>query len=324
MAITSLALLSWKLIDVALVAFGGIVFAAVLRALAIPLMRYAKVPERWSLFIVLALLLALFGALAWLFGDQLAQQTQELGTQLPQAYEVAEKRISEWSGGKIAVSTLRSAVDGSKVAGVFAKFAGVAAGFVGHAVIMFFVGLYFALDPDVYIRGLTRLFPPRRRDEVKAAFTSSGEALRKWLLGQLVAMTTVGVLTGIGLGFAGVPLALALGVLAGLLDFIPVIGPIVAAIPGLILALSQDFRTAVFAALVYIGMQQIENHIIVPLAQRWSVKLPPALTVLAILSLGLLFGLLGVLFAMPLTVVVFVLVKKLYIEGALEKKDITT
>jgi predicted PurR-regulated permease PerM len=136
-------------------------------------------------------------------------------------------------------------------------------------------------------------------------------------------MMVVGVLTGVGLAFAKVPLALALGVLAGLLDFIPVIGPVVAIVPGLVLALSVDPRTAAWAAVVYVGVQQLENHVIVPLAQRWSVHLPPAIAVLSLVTLGLLFGIMGVLFGMPLTIVVLILVKKLYVEGALEEKRIT-
>ena len=189
---------------------------------------------------------------------------------------------------------------------------------------MFFVGLYLAFDPDVYVRTLVRLFPVHRRDEVRAALFAAGDALRRWLIGQLGSMMVVGVLTGVGLAFAKVPLALALGGLAGLLDFIPVIGPVVAIVPGLILALSVDPRTAAWAAVVYVGVQQLENHVIVPLAQRWSVHLPPAIAVLSLVTLGLLFGIMGVLFGMPLTIVVLILVKKLYVEGALEGRRISS
>lgn len=320
-AIVGLVALGWQIIDVFLLAFGGIVFAAVLRALANILVMYLRTSERWSLVIVVILLLVLFGALTWLFGDQLVQQTEQLQTQLPQAYDAVQGQLQKWSGGKLAISTLQTAIHGSSVAGNFAKFAAVTAGFIGHAVVMLFVGLYLALDPDVYVRGVVRLFPPQRRPQMRDAFERSGEALRKWLVGQLAAMTIVGVLTGVGLGFAGVPLALALGVLAGLLDFIPVVGPIVSIVPGLLLAMSHSPRTAVYALIVYIAVQQLENHVIVPLAQRWSVKLPPAVALLSIVAMGLLFGLLGVLFAMPVTVVAMVLLKKLYIEGALEKKS---
>ncbi|MEO7599145.1 MAG: AI-2E family transporter [Opitutus sp.] len=317
-SIAGLVYLGWKLIDVALLAFGGIVFAAVLRALAGLFVSRFKWSERWSLVLVLFLLLLLFGGLAWMFGAQLLAQAEQLRTELPRAVGTVQERIEEWSGGRIKLSGFQPPSDTAKMVANLAKVAGLTAGIVGHAVIIFFVGLYFAFDPYVYVRGVVRLVPVDHREAVRSALTSAGDALRKWLIGQLASMTAVGLLTGIGLGFAHVPLALALGVLAGLLDFIPVVGPILAIAPGLILALSVDPRTAVWAAVVYIGVQQLENHVIVPLAQRWSVQLPPAISILSIVGFGLLFGVMGVLFGMPMTVVAMVLVKKLYVERALE------
>lgn len=322
--VVGLVYLGWKLVDVALLAFGGVVFAVVLHALASVFIHRFKWSQRWSLIFVVAVLVLLFGGLAWLFGAQLAAQTEQLREQLPKAVATVQQRIGEWSGGRIDLNRLQPPADTEKMMGNVAKVAGLTAGFVGHLVVMFFVGLYLAFDPMVYVHTLVRLFPINRRDEVRKALFAAGDSLRRWLIGQLASMTVVGVLTGVGLAFANVPLALALGVLAGLLDFIPVIGPVVAIVPGLILALSVDLRTATWAAVVYIGVQQLENHVIVPLAQRWSVHLPPAISVLSIVTLGLLFGVMGVLFGMPLTVVVLVLVKKLYVEGALEGRRTST
>lgn len=321
--VVGLVYLGWKLVDVALLAFGGVVFAVVLHALASVFIHRFKWSRRWSLIFVLAVLVLMLGGLAWVFGAQLATQTEQLRVQLPKAVGIVQQRIGEWSGGRIDLSKLQPPADTEKMVGNVGKMIGVTAGFVGHVVVMFFVGLYLAFDPEIYVRTLLRLFPVNRRDQVRAAFFAAGDALRKWLIGQLASMAIVGVLTGVGLAFANVPLALALGVLAGLLDFIPVIGPVIAIVPGLILALSVDLRTAAWAAVVYIAVQQLENHVIVPLAQRWSVHLPPAIAVLSILMLGLLFGVMGVLFGMPLTVVVLILVKKLYVEAALEGRRIS-
>jgi predicted PurR-regulated permease PerM len=316
--VVGLVYLGWKLADVALLGFGGVVFAVVLHALASVFIQRFRWSQRWSLVFVLVVLVLVFGGLAWLFGAQLATQAEQLRVQLPKAAATVQQRIGEWSGGRVDLRSLQPPADTEKLFGNIAKVAGLTAGFVGHIVVMFFVGLYLAFDPEVYVRTFVRLFPVNRREKVHDALFAAGDALRKWLIGQLASMTVVGVLTGVGLAFANVPLALALGVLAGLLDFIPVIGPVVAIVPGLILALSVDLRSAAWAAVVYIGVQQLENHVIVPLAQRWSVHLPPAIAVLSILTLGLLFGVMGVLFGMPLTVVVLILVKKLYVEAALE------
>jgi predicted PurR-regulated permease PerM len=316
--VVGLVYLGWKLADVALLGFGGVVFATVLHALASVFIRRFKWSQRWSLVFVLVVLALVFSGLAWIFGAQLAAQAEQLRVQLPKAAATVQHRIEEWSGGRIDLSSLQPPADTEQLFGNIAKVAGFTAGFVGHIVVMFFVGLYLAFDPEVYVRTFDRLFPVNRRERVRDALFAAGDSLRKWLIGQLASMTVVGVLTGVGLAFANVPLALALGVLAGLLDFIPVIGPVIAIVPGLILALSVDLRTAAWAAVVYIGVQQLENHVIVPLAQRWSVHLPPAIAVLSLVTLGLLFGVMGVLFGMPLTVVVVILVKKLYVEGALE------
>jgi predicted PurR-regulated permease PerM len=133
-------------------------------------------------------------------------------------------------------------------------------------------------------------------------------------------MIAVGAMTGTTLGLMGVPLALSLGVTAGIMEFIPVIGPILAAVPAVLLAFAKGPEMAFYVALVYIAVQQIESNIITPLVQRWAVKLPPVIGLLAIVACGLLFGVLGVVFAMPIAVVVMVLVKKLYVEDTLERR----
>jgi predicted PurR-regulated permease PerM len=116
-------------------------------------------------------------------------------------------------------------------------------------------------------------------------------------------------------------LSLSLGLLAGLLEFVPVIGPIVSAIPGLLLAFTQGPQTAVYALILYVAVQQIESNVLTPLIQRWAVELPPVLALLSIVAGGLLFGVLGVIFATPMAVVVMTLVKHLYVEDTLESDN---
>jgi predicted PurR-regulated permease PerM len=173
--------------------------------------------------------------------------------------------------------------------------------------------MYLAVDPAMYRNGFLLLMPPAHRQRVGEALDSAGIALRKWLVGQLGAMVMVGVLTAVGLAIAGVPMAIPLGILSGILDFVPVIGPFAAALPGILLAFAQGPQVAMYAALVYITVQFLEGHLVLPLAQKWAVSLPPALGLLSIVAFGLVFGLMGVLFAMPLTVVAVVLVQKLYV-----------
>lgn len=139
-------------------------------------------------------------------------------------------------------------------------------------------------------------------------------ALRGWLLGQVVSMSLVGVLTGIGLRLLGVPLVLSLSVLAGLPDFIPFIGPVIAAVPAVLMAATVGPSIALYTVLLYIVVQQIEGNVIQPLVQRWAVALPPALGLIAVVAFGTLFGVLGLVFAVPLAVALRALVQKLYVD----------
>jgi len=129
----------------------------------------------------------------------------------------------------------------------------------------------------------------------------------------------VGTMTGVGLALIGVPLSLSLGLVAGLLEFIPVVGPILAAVPGVLLAFSAGPQSAAYAVLLYISVQQIESNILTPLVQRWAVELPPVVALLSIVAAGLVFGVMGVIFATPMAVVVMALVRHLYVEDTLEK-----
>jgi predicted PurR-regulated permease PerM len=130
-------------------------------------------------------------------------------------------------------------------------------------------------------------------------------------------MMLVFVLTGLGLWAIGLPAALALALLAGLAEFVPLIGPVVAAIPALLIALAEGWQTALWTLLLYLAIQQVESNLIMPLVQHRVVSLPPAVALFAVVAFGLLFGSLGVLFATPLAVVIFVAVKKLWVRETL-------
>jgi predicted PurR-regulated permease PerM len=216
--------------------------------------------------------------------------------------------------GAWALENMRGAADPEAMGKVFKGTVTVFGG-IADVILVLFLSLYFAVDPKLYRNGVLLLLPDSVRPRVGNALDAAGDALRKWLVGQLGAMAVVGLLTGIGLWMIGVPMAIPLGILSGILDFVPLIGPLIAAIPGILIAFSQGGDVAVYAALVYFGVQFFEGHVVIPLAQKWSVSLPPVLGLLAIVACGLVFGLIGVLFAMPLTVVAVVLVKRLWVDN---------
>lgn len=326
-ALVAVALLLWRVRAALLVGFGAIVFATALRALADVLRHRCRLSERWSVLAATGLVLISLVAFGWLFGAQTAKQFAALRDQLPAAVEKFRSWVATSPVGKVAVDAIKGTAEGgeqaaangpSKVGKVATGIAGGIVGGLGHLLIVIFAGVYFAMDPALYREGALRLLPPSRRPQVRAALNEAGLALRKWLVAQLIVMAAVGVVTGIGLALIGLPLALSLGLLTGVLEFVPVIGPFAAAIPGVLLGFAKGPETALYAALVYLVVQQLEGNVLTPLMQKWAVQLPPVVAVLSIVACGLLFGLMGVLLATPLAVVVMALVRHLYVEDTLE------
>lgn len=142
-------------------------------------------------------------------------------------------------------------------------------------------------------------------------------ALRLWFGGQILSMSLVGILSGLAFWWIGLPSPLALGIISGVMDFIPFIGPIFGAIPALILASTVDTTAVLWTLGAVIVIQQLEGNVLMPVIQRHAVELPPALGLFAIVIFGLLFGFIGVFLAVPLTVAIMVLVKKLWIRETL-------
>jgi predicted PurR-regulated permease PerM len=234
-----------------------------------------------------------------------------LGAQLPQAWQSFERRIGDTSLGERLLRILREAQpSGSNVAAEMGRIAFMLGSAVLDLILVLIAGIFLAADPATYRSGLAKLFPKGRQRQVFATLNASGGALRLWLLGQMISMTVIGVLVG-------VPSPLMLGLIAGLAEFVPVVGPFIAAVPGLLLALSEGPQTALWALLVYVVIQQFESNLVTPMVEKSVVAIPPAVTLFAVLALGVIFGPLGILLAAPLSVVLFVAVKKLYVRDAL-------
>lgn len=317
-ALLAVAAIIWTISDVLVLAFGAIVFATVLRVLTVPVARVTHLSERWALAVVVLGLIVIFGLLFWLFGRQAAAQFAEMREQLPLALEKVQAWIADSKVGQMALEQVKgSSGDGASLEKAGTAL-GATAGGIGHVLLILFAGIYLAADPGLYRNGALRLLPPVRRPQVGQAIDDAGKALKKWLVAQLVLMVAVGLMTGIGLALLGVPLWLSLGLIAGLLEFVPVVGPIAAAVPAVLLAFAAGPQTAMYVMILYIAVQQIESNILSPLIQRWAVDLPPVIALLSIVACGLLFGVMGVIFATPIAVVVMAMVQHLYVEDTLE------
>jgi predicted PurR-regulated permease PerM len=316
----ALALLLWVISDVLVLVFGAALLGVALSALAGLLRRATGLPRDWALALIVLLLLGLGACGAWVFGTRLAAEFATLARTIP----ASVGRVRELLQGNDWGQTFLDELQNLDLAGIggraFPTLIGTATsalGAVADAFLIVVTGLYLAFQPGLYIGGIVQLAPAARRDEARQFLAASGHALRLWLLGQLVSMTLVGILSGLALWLIGVPSPLALGLIAGLTEFIPILGPILGAIPAILAALAAKPILALYVAGAFVVIQQIENHLLTPIVQRQTVSLPPALTIFATVVSGVVFGLPGVLFATPLAVVVIVAVKLFYVRDAL-------
>jgi predicted PurR-regulated permease PerM len=219
------------------------------------------------------------------------------------------------SGGG-ALSGLPRTLSGQlgAITGYLFSFLSSTVAVLGGIILILFISIYIGAEPTLYRKGLLHLIPHRARPRAAEVFTAIGMTLRRWLVSQLIAMVVIGAITTIVLMLLGVEAALSLGILAGLLEFIPLLGPFLAAIPAVAMGFLDSPEKALFVALAYAGIQQVENSILIPMLMREGVDLPPLVTLLGLSLMGIVFGFLGMLVAVPLLAAIVVAVKLLYVE----------
>lgn len=316
------ALFLWAVIHVLLLIFAAVLLAVLLRGISGWVAEHTPLTEGWSLAVVVCALLVVGGVGAWLLAPSVAEQVDHLADRIPRALQRVEQRIQSYGWGRRLFAQRPDAQDVlaadkagmvAKATGVFSSTVGVLASFV----IFLVLGLFLAADPRLYTEGVVRLVPIDKRERAREVLHAMGYALQWWLTGQVLAMLVVGVLSTLGLWLLRVELALTLGLLAALLNFVPNIGPLVAMVPAVLLALLQGPTTALYVVLLYLAIQTLEGYLITPLIQQRTVSLPPALTITAQVALGVLLGGLGVVVATPLMVCLIVLVQTLYVQDTL-------
>lgn len=308
--------------DALLIIFAGILFAVFLDSGGDWIARKTGLPHGAGIGVFCAAILLILAAFGVGFAPAVSDQFAELWRQIPKAANDVIGRIEQYAWG-------RYVIDHAKPSGMLSGKGGRAAasavwstfGALGNFVIILFIGLFCAVAPRVYTGGLVCLAAPSLRSRMREILRATGDTLRKWLLAKIIAMSVVGVLTGLGLWAVGVPLALPLGLIAGLLAFIPNIGPVIAALPGVLLGFSAGSTTALLALGVYVGVQSLESYLITPLLQQETVSLPPGLILSMQVVLGVLFGILGLALATPLTAVMMTIIREAYVHDYLERES---
>lgn len=317
--LAALFFLLWQLRGLVMMLFGAIVIATVFRAIADPVRSWTGVPEGVSVAIAVIFVAVVIAGIGFLFGSQISSQFQNLTQTLPDAWESFEQRIGEFGfDGGLSSWLSGGGSGGTGMLSSIGRMVMSITGGIADTLVVIFGGIFLASQPRLYRSGAIKLVPPKRRELVSDAMTHSERALGLWLKAQLVSMTVVAILTYTGLTLLGVPSALALALIAFALEFIPFAGPVLAAIPAVLIALMQSPETALWVVGLYTVVQQLEGNVVYPLVQQWAVHVPAVVLLFSLIGFGALFGIIGVIFAAPLTVVTYVLVKRLYVQEALK------
>jgi predicted PurR-regulated permease PerM len=309
--------------DVIMLVFAAVLLAIFLRGLAELLSYYVKVSDGWLVLLVSLILLALVAGFIALLSPSVAEQVGLLRDKIPASVQKVSDYLNQYGWGRTLLENLpsyQSVVDNINATGLMTRVGGFftsTIGVLGNIAIVLLLAIYFASEPKMYLVGFVKLFPRERRERVKEVIHGVYQTLRWWLIGKAGSMLFIGLLTWIGLWILGVPLALTLGLLAGLLSFIPNFGPIISAVPAILLAFIDSPITALYVLGLFVLVQLIESNIVTPFIERETVELPPALTITFQLALGVLVGGLGLVLATPLLAAVVVAVQMLYIEDVL-------
>ena len=313
---------AWQSTEVILLIFAGLLVAIVLDGLASLVSSYTSLPKVWGLTLVLIAAAGFIAALVLLFLPSLEGQFIQISNTIPEIAAQIRHRFQQSAAGRWILEQLfaEPTLYANRSSNVLGRITGFFSSFLGALVnvaIVLVSGIYFAYGPSLYYEGAVKLFPKQCHDRLREVLDTVGHNLRRWLVGRFTVMAINGGLTTLGLWALGVPMAVPLGLMAAIFNFIPNIGPFLGAVPAVLIALTQSPGLALYTTIMYLAIQTFEGFVLTPLIQQRAISLPPVLVVSAQLLMGVLFGFLGLLLAVPIVAVVFVLVKMLYVEDVL-------
>ncbi len=316
LAVVALALLFWKLRPVLLLLFAASLVAIILDALAGAISRRTGMHHGVALAIAALITFGSVGGIVWLFGAELASQIDQLAALIPGGWEALSDRFGE---DRINDLVERLTPSSNNIFAIVQSILSFVSGMLTATLLAMLGGVFLASQPHTYRNGFLLLLPPSWEGRAEKTLHEVGVALRRFMAGQVVSMLFVGITIFIGLHAIGAPSPLALAVIAAILGFIPVVGPLMAAAPGVLVGLTMGGDAIWQVILLYFVVQQTDGNLVNALVMRHSVKIPPAVTMFALFAIGSTFGPAGLILGGPITVLVFVLVRKLWIEDRLGK-----
>lgn len=303
-----------------LLVFAGALVAVVLSFITRQFERL-RLPHRVALVLALSCFVGLFVLLGWLLYPRVRKEVAQAAEQVPAAIEtlrnhrLGQEMLEEARGGGLMQSVghllepVATTVNALAQVGTF-------------TVLVLVLGVFFAYNPGHYMRGLVRAFPPQHRPEAASLFHNYGRALALWIKGQLISMSIVGGMTTVALWILGLPYAFILGLMAGLFQFIPYVGPVLWVFPAFALSVAAGLSEGITVLAVYAVVQTFEGNLLTPVVQRHAVQLPPVLTLLSTILMGMVFGLIGLILGTPLAVLGLVTYRQLYLRRFLAEPDV--
>jgi predicted PurR-regulated permease PerM len=299
--------------NIILMAFAGVLIAVYFQGLAEFLETKLKLNRKLASFISIAGTLLLLVLLIWLIGATIQRQAAELSDALPNTINTAREKLSHTTIGQ-EILKYSSGDNSQKLLDTLSTLFSTSFGVVGELYIILFFGIFFTADPSLYKKGILSIFPRNKKNTGERILLRISIALKGWLKSILISMVLITILLAGSLALIGLRVTIVLGLFAGMLEIIPNFGPMIAMIPGVLMGLTISTKTAVIVALTYIGSQTIVGSFVIPLVQKKIIHLPPAVTFMSQLIMGILCGVLGIILAVPILSIMIILIDELYVK----------
>lgn len=304
-----------------LVVFAGILLAILFHAVSAWIREKTGLSDTLSVAAALLLPVLLVGSFIWLVAPSVSEQATELSDRIPKAVSELRQEVRKYSWADKFLERQEqlqeSLPSGSKIVDFAGRLFSSTFGALGNLVLALALGVFLSINTTSYVNGMLCLIPIGKRERARDVLEATRSTIASWLGAKIIAMTVIGVLTTVGLWLIGIDLALVLGIIAGLLSFIPNFGPVISIVPALLIALVGGADQIMYVVALYAGIQTLESYVLTPMLQKKMVDLPPALTVGAQVLFGYLCGALGVILATPLTAAAMVMVRMWYVEDLL-------